>query len=98
MEDESESLKLFQSQQLEENKNVDNYSAVEYNKSEFSADEDDKYFFLNFIHSTENNQDDNSAIQSNYQPKVNSSRTLSDQCEIHGRPYVAYCVAHEELV
>lgn len=90
MADEAESLKLCQSQKLEDNKNVDEYSAVEYGKSEFSADEDDKYFFLNFIHSTENNQDDNSAVQSNYQPKVNSSRTLSDQCEIHNRPYVAY--------
>ena len=93
-----QSLRGFKSNYEEDKKQVDDYSAVEFRKSEFSADEDDKFFFLNFIQSNSSYGDDHSAVQSNYQPKIHSSRTLSELCEVHKLPYVAYCAIHQELV
>lgn len=93
-----QSWKAFKSHQDEDNKQVDEYSAVEYGRSDFSADDEDKYFFLNFIQSAESFQDDHSAVQSNYQPRIQSSRTLTETCTLHDMPFVAYCVIHQELV
>jgi hypothetical protein len=92
------SYKAFKSHQDEDNKQVDEYSAVEFGRSDFSADDEDKYFFLNFIQSAESSQEEHSAVQSNYQPRVQSSRALNEICGLHNMPFVAFCVIHQELV
>ncbi|CAI2364240.1 unnamed protein product [Moneuplotes crassus] len=42
--------------------------------------------------------DEYSGVQSNYQSKMQSSRTLNDVCELHQMNYVGFCAVHQELV
>jgi hypothetical protein len=74
----SEAIRIFKSQIEEDKQQIDSYSGIECNKSDLSADDEDNYFFLNFIKSAESSHDDHSAVQSNYQPKMQSSRILSE--------------------
>lgn len=94
----ADTWKIFQSQNEENKAYNEEFSAVGYGRSDLSEVDDDRYFFLNFIQSAESSQDDHSAVQSNYQPRVQSSRTRSENCELHKMPYVAFCAVHQELV
>lgn len=94
----TDSLNFFSHQFEEGKKQEKDHSAGEIGKSVLSADDEDKYFFLNFIQSAESSQDEHSAVQSNYQPRIQSTRTLSEICDIHKMPYVAFCAVHQELV
>ena len=94
-----DSSNIFKNQLNSECKNFEDFSVFESGRSEVGMDEENKFFFLNFVHSSEWDQDDVSAVQSNYQAKpATPTKSYNELCEVHKLPFVAFWAVHEELV
>ena len=100
MSESADSSNIFNSQLNNEWKELEDLSAFESGRSEIGMDEENKFFFLNFVHSSDwGDRDDVSAVQSNYQAKTTTQgKVSSDMWETHKLPYVAFWAVHEELV